>query len=75
MKIIILGICVVHKTCLTCMHATELGNMLISNNSYPDVKVTNVDAPGKSVGSLFCINTYSVFMQKEWRLCNRAVHS
>ena len=23
-----------HKTCLSCMHAKELGNMLISNNSY-----------------------------------------
>ena len=29
-----------HKTCLACMHAKESGNMLISNNSYHDEKVT-----------------------------------
>ena len=32
--------CVVHKTWLACMHAKESGNMLISNNSYHDEKVT-----------------------------------
>ena len=28
-----LGICIVHKTCLACMRAKELGNMLLSNIS------------------------------------------
>ena len=48
---VILGMHTAHKTCLACMHAKELGNMLISNNSYHDVKVTKVVAPGKSGSS------------------------
>ena len=48
---VILGMHTAHKTCLACMHAKELSNMLISNNSYHEVKVTKVVAPGKSGSS------------------------
>ena len=49
--LVIIGMHTAHKTCLACMHAKELSNMLISNNSYHEVKVTKVVATGKSGSS------------------------